>query len=266
MGRTVGRQKLATVLRQAGDLVSVEEAANSLGLSRQEAAKTLWRWSRQGWLRHLRRGLYAPVPLDAVSQEQVLADPWVLVPELFDPGYIGGWSAAEHWDLTEQLFRSVLVYTARPARPREQTIQGIPFILKRTRPERIFGVRPVWRERVKVLVSDPHRTIVDMLDDPATGGGIRHVNACLRNYLALKEADTVKLIEYADRLGNGAVFKRLGFLLAQTNGDAKLLDACRERLTTGNAKLDPALPCRRLVKKWRLWIPKAWEAETLVRD
>lgn len=92
------------------------------------------------------------------------------------------------------------------------------------------------------------------------------MNACLRNYLALKEADTAKLIEYADRLGNGAVFKRLGFLLAQTNADAKLLDACRERLTTGNAKLDPALPCRRLVKKWRLWIPKAWEAETLVRD
>lgn len=118
--------------------------------------------------------------------------------------------AAEHWDLTEQFFRGALVYTARSARPREQTIQGIPFVLKRTQPERIFGVRPVWRERVKVLVSDPHRTIIDMLDDPATGGGIRHVNACLRNCLAFKEADTAKLIDYADRLGDGAVFKRLG--------------------------------------------------------
>ena len=65
---------------------------------------------------------------------------------------------------------------------------------------------------------------------------------------------------------NGAVFKRLGFLLAQTKGDVKLLDALGERLTTGNAKLDPALPCRRLVTKWRLWIPKAWEAEAATRD
>ena len=26
-------------------------------------------------------------------------------------------------------------------------------------------------------------------------------------------------------------------------------------------KLDPSIPCRRLVKAWRLWIPKNWDAE-----
>jgi len=265
MKQKTGREKLATVLRRAGDLVSVEDAAEALGVSRQMAAKTLWRWSRQGWLRHLRRGLYAPVPLDAVSREQVLPEPWILVPELFHPGYIGGWSAAEHWDLTEQMFRSVLVYTARPARPREQTIQGIPFVLRRVKPERIFGVRPMWRGKVKVQVSDPHRTLVDMLDDPSVGGGIRHVSACLKNYLASDQADMQKVVEYADRLGNGAVFKRLGFLISRANADEELLESCRSRLTTGNAKLDPALPCRRLIKKWRLWIPKTWE-EAPARD
>ncbi len=265
MRRSAGRDKLASVLRRAGDLVTIEDAAGALGVSRQEAAKTLWRWSRQGWLRHLRRGLYAPVPLDAVSQEQVLPEPWILVPELFDPAYIGGWSAAEHWDLTEQVFRSVLVYTARPVRPREQTIQGIPFVLKRVKLDKIFGVRPVWHGKVKVQVSDVHRTVVDMLDDPRVGGGIRHVSTCLKNYLASKQADVPKLIKYADRLGNGAVFKRMGFILSQMDADEELLESCRSRLTTGNAKLDPALPCRRLVKKWRLWIPKTWE-ETPPRD
>ena len=59
--------------------------------------------------------------------------------------------------------------------------------------------------------------------------------------------------------GNGAVFKRLGFLVSQISGSEALAESCRQRLTQGNAKLDPALPSRRLVKAWRLWIPKTWE-------
>ena len=55
-----------------------------------------------------------------------------------------------------------------------------------------------------------------------------------------------------------AVFKRLGFLVSQWFDDDPLIEACRLRLTQGNAKLDPALPCRRLVKAWRLWVPEHW--------
>lgn len=259
------REKLATVLRHAGALVTVEDAAEALGVSRKIAARTLWRWHRQGWLSNLRRGLYAPVPLDAMSGKQVLPEPWILVPALFHPGYIGGWSAAEHWDLTEQMFRSLVVYTARPTRPRTQMIQGISYILRRVKPEQIFGMHPVWHGKVKVLVSDVHRTVVDMLDDPGSGGGIRHVNDCLRHYLASDQADMPTIFEYADSLGNGAVFKRLGFLLSRMDVDERILESCRSRLTTGNAKLDLILPCRRLVKKWRLWIPKIWE-DTPARD
>ena len=65
MRRSIGRERLSNVLRDAGDLVTVEDAAQSLGVSRQVAAKTLWRWSQQGWFRHVRRGLYAPIPLDS---------------------------------------------------------------------------------------------------------------------------------------------------------------------------------------------------------
>ena len=34
-----------------------------------------------------------------------------------------------------------------------------------------------------------------------------------------------------------------------------------ERLTEGNAKLDPAMTCRHLVKRWRLWTPSGWSRE-----
>ena len=113
MKRSIGREKLANVLRADDDLVTVQDAAESLGVSRQAAAKTLWSWSQQGWFTHVRRGLYAPIPPDSLLLDQVLPEPWILVTELFEPAYVGGWSAAERWEMTDQIFRSVLVYTTR---------------------------------------------------------------------------------------------------------------------------------------------------------
>jgi len=91
---TSGRERLSAVLRTAGQLVTVDDASRALKVDRTVAAKTLARWNRQGWLRRLRRGLYAPVPLAASPGDQVLEDAWTLVPELFEPGYLGGASAA----------------------------------------------------------------------------------------------------------------------------------------------------------------------------
>jgi len=253
------RARLSAVLQTAKDLVTIEDATKALGVDRHAASKVLARWQKQGWLKRVGRGIYAPVPLDALTTEQVLKDPWVLVPALFAPGYIGGWTAAEHWDLTEQLFRSIFVFTARPFRSKEQTVQGVSFTLRRIPEDALFGIKTLWRGSARVPISDKHRTIVDLLADPATGGGIRHVERCLANYLRDKEASADTLISYAEKLGNGAVFKRLGFLVSQAPGNEALAESCRQRLTQGNAKLDPALPSRRLVKAWRLWIPKTWE-------
>lgn len=65
-----------------------------------------------GWPRRVRRGLYLVLPLEAQSDRAItVEDPWILADELFSPCYIGGWSAAQHWGLTEQIFRSVFVVT-----------------------------------------------------------------------------------------------------------------------------------------------------------
>jgi predicted transcriptional regulator of viral defense system len=257
-GASQARSRFSLVLRKSGDLISIADATAALSISRPDAAKLLARWNAQGWIKRLRRGLYAPVPIASLGQEQVLEDPWVMVPELFGPACIGGWSAAEHWGLTEQLFRSTCVLTARVVRRKEVTVQGLPFSLKHVQKRALFGTRPVWRGQARVLVSGPAKTIIDMLDDPAIGGGIRHVADCLRAYLARKDANANELIEAAETLGNGAVFKRLGFLAEAGRGQEALVTQCRERLTAGNARLDPAFACRRLIKRWRLWVPAGW--------
>jgi predicted transcriptional regulator of viral defense system len=251
-----GRDRLAAVLREAGDLVTVEDTARALRTDRRRAAKLLARWTEQGWLKRLRRGLYVPIPVEALSLDRTLEDPWVLVPELFEPGYVGGWSAAEHWGLTEQIFRDVCIFTTRPVRSKRDEIGGVSFVFFRIGSEVVFGTRAVWRGKVRVQVSDPHRTLVDLLVRPSAGGGIRHVASCLESYLGEDDADLGQVIAYADKLGVGSVFKRLGFLLERSDrADPVILQECRDRLTAGNAKLDPALASPRLISRWRLRVP-----------
>ncbi len=253
-----GRAKLTRVLRASGDTVHIDDAVTALSIGRTEASKLLSRWTQQGWLKRVGPGVYVPVPLDALESQHVLDDPWVLVPALYAPAYIGGWSAAEHWDLTEQIFRDLAVFTAQHVRTKRQEVHGASVILRHIREDQIFGTKSLWRGRTRVAVSDVHRTIVDMLDDPAIGGGIQHVADCFSAYLKRPDRDPEKLISYAERLGNGAVFKRLGFLAEQTSGGEALAAGSRARLTKGNAKLDSALKCPRLVTRWRLWVPESW--------
>lgn len=256
-----GRNRLSAVLRGGRTLITVDDATQALAIGRSAAAKVLARWQQQGWITRVQRGLYAPVPLASTSGDQVVEDPWTLIPELFGSAYVGGVSAAHHWDLTEQLFRSVFVCTAQPVRRKTHVVQGTTFILRHVAEGKLFGTRIVWRGRTKLLISDPHRTIVDMLDDPGSGGGIRHVADCLRIYLKRPDASSETLVDYAVRLGNGAVFKRLGFLAERAGAPNALITACAERLTMGNAKLDPAVPCPRLIRRWRLWVPGSWKQE-----
>lgn len=253
-----GRLKLSQVLRYSGDFVRVADVAAALDVGHQEASQMLYRWTKQGWLKRISRGLYVPVSLESLSSEHVLADPWVLVPALYDPCYIGGRTAAEFWDLTEQIFRDIVVLTSSPIRSRSQRKHGTVFTLRKVREDRIFGTQTVWRSRTKVSVSDIHKTVIDMLEYPDLGGGIQHISDCLKAYFLHSDRDERKLLEYAKQNNNGAVFKRLGYLLERYSLDPMLADACRSNLSTGLAKLDPNLNCPRVVTKWRLKIPESW--------
>lgn len=256
------RERLAKILRETKGTIAAEDAARVLHVERTEASRLLASWSARGWLMRIRRGLYAPVPLESSTSDLAIDDAWAVAGRLFAPCYIGGWSAAEHWGFTEQLFRSTLIFTTRRPRTRQVEARGTVFVVHTVEKRAMFGLKPVWRGRVKVNISDPTRTVLDLLDTPSLGGGIRSVIEMLRAYLASPHRDTQLLIRYADQLGNRAVFKRLGYLATtHFGGLADVEQACRARLSTGNAKLDPKLPAERLVTAWRLWIPAEFSEE-----
>jgi len=255
----IDRERISAVIRETRGTISVADAATILGVSATVAAKMLARWAGKGWLSRVHRGLYIPVPLESRTADVALEDSWLIAERLYAPCYIGGWSAAEYWELTEQIFRTVVVMTTQNPRKRASVISGTTFMLRTIAEKNMFGLKSIWRGEVKVSISDPSRTMLDMLGDPRLGGGIRSTVDMFTAYLQSKNRDIDLLLNYADQQGNGAIFKRLGFLLERLAADEKdAIALCRSRLTQGNAKLDPSLTADRLVTRWRLWVPATW--------
>jgi predicted transcriptional regulator of viral defense system len=107
----------------------------------------------------------------------------------------------------------------------------------------LFGARRVWRDGTSVSVSDRERTLVDCLDDPSLGGGLRHTVEALTVYAEAPGAAWQRLVDYGDKLGNRTVFKRLGYLVERLAlADDELIQVCLERRSAGIGCLDPDRP------------------------
>lgn len=249
------RSQLSRLLRDNPPIVTPSEAVVALGVTPAVAARRLATWSRAGWLARVRRGVYVPVPIESETPDVALDDPWAVATAMFEPCYIGGWSAAEHWGLTEQIFQSLCVMTAKRPHDRKPVLRKARFELHTVPATQFVGLKSVWRGGTRVQVSDPARTLIDMLANPALGGGIRHVAEMLTNLLSEQPKEADKLRIHAAKLGTGSVYKRLGFLLQRDHSDqGALIEACRANLSAGYAKLDPALPADRLITAWRVWV------------
>jgi len=250
------REQLSRLLRESPSVLTAGDAARALRMTHAAAARRLAAWSRAGWLARIRRGAYVPVPIESASTDIALEDPWSVAAAMFAPCYIGGWSAAEHWGLTEQIFRSLCVMTTKRPRNRKPVLRKTRFELHTVPSANFIGLKTVWRGGTRIQVSDPARTLIDMLADPALAGGIRHLVEMLNSLLHDQPKEAAKLGGYAGKLGIGSVFKRLGFLLQRDHPDqTALIELCRQNLSAGYAKLDPALPADRLVTVWRVWVP-----------
>ena len=250
------RAYVETLHRVTGAVFDVEAAARALEKDPSETSRLLGYLARRGWLARVRRGVYVAVPLDSRRSGEWIEDAWVVADAVFSPCYVGGWTACQHWDLTEQIFRSVLVVSARKVHQREIVMQGIPFRVTVRPRSKMFGTVPVWRGQSRVLLSDPSRTIIDILDDPRLGGGIRNTADVLEAYLDSEHRNEQLLTEYGDRLGNRTVFKRLGYLLEHAQVEAPdLIRACLDRRSAGLGLLDPSVNALgRILRRWGLRI------------
>jgi predicted transcriptional regulator of viral defense system len=251
------RQKLSRLSRAFKDApFSVAQALPILELNKEQTSRFLTALANHGWAKRLKRGHYFLVPIEASDPEPVADDPWFVAANIFSPCYISGWSAAEHWGFTEQIFKSVYVITSKKLKKRAQTLGGADFVIKTTKTNLIFGSTTVWKGKVKALVADPTKLIIDLLDSPESGGGIGHVIQILKAYLKSTHRSPEKLLKYAIKQSNGAVIKRLGYLLEKlAPEEIKTISELKNLISKGYSKLDPNLKSKKIITRWRIWIP-----------
>lgn len=260
------KDELASLSRGSSpSLVTAAGAAVAWGVTRPVATRRLAALTKSGWLRRIKRGTYEILPIEAASSVSgSYEDPWVLASRLFQPCYIGGWSAAEHWGLTEQLFRETFVVSAASVRQKRSTLAGLAFRVARVTQDRAVGDAVVWRQRAKVACSSRERTLVDGANNPSWVGGIRHFAEMLQRYVEDPSREVDRLPEVLKSFTRGSGAKRLGFiaevLAREERGDRytqlrSISEVASQFLKSGVVRLDPALRSRGWMStRWGLWV------------
>ena len=113
------------------------------------------------------------------------------------------------------------------------------------------GLRPSVHGK-RVRYSGTKRTVIDGLRQPEYCGGVAEVAKGL--WMRRQDMQTTKLVDYALRLGIGAVIRRLGYLLElYAIAPESELARLRKALTATYVSLDPVLPKEGShLRRWRL--------------
>jgi predicted transcriptional regulator of viral defense system len=251
--RTLGPQetRLLNALSVAGKTTfTVEEAQALAGGEVANLPRLLSRLTQKRWLLRLERGKYLILPLAAGMEGAYTAHEFVLASRLVQPYAIAYWSALHFHGFTEQAPQVVAVLS--PQRRRDVAVDELGFHCHfvHVAPERFFGVITVSVDDQPVAVTDAARTVLDCLDRPDLCGGIVEAAKGVYGYARRPDASPQRLTEYASRLGNQAVLKRLGYLvtlfgLATEFPAAGWSDALNDwvsHLSAGFVRLDPRLP------------------------
>jgi predicted transcriptional regulator of viral defense system len=254
------RDKYSALLRKSKATISVAQAEQILDMANDRAAMLLARLARKGWLKRIAYGVYIPVPPESPTSDIVVEEPFIIAQQLYDPCYIGGMNAANYWDLTDQIFQTITVMTQKKVRDRQPEIAGTKFLIHSIKASYFFGLKSIWLDNVKVSISDPTRTIIDMMIFPQFCGGLRFITDVLKSYFNSKNKNIELLTKYVELAENGAAIKRLGFLIERYYpNEEQLIIFCKDNITKGYSKIVPTIECVSLIKRWNLWVPSSWK-------
>ncbi|MBX9586647.1 MAG: transcriptional regulator [Gammaproteobacteria bacterium] len=233
--------------------------AEEILTNRAPASKALSQLIRHGVVTRLKPGIFRIVPFELGFESEYLGNPYVVGRELVSAGhkkseatyYLSYGSAFDlHQMVTQPQF---VIYVSSPKMIPSRTIQGTEFRFVRCKEKDVFGIAEMWIDKnEKVRVSDLERTLIDGLKEPSYCGGFSEV---AKAFLIKRQAiDPQKLIDYAMKLGVGAVIRRLGFLMELYKIGSRIhWEFLQTKLTNTYQLLDPELPPQGpYIAKWRL--------------
>ncbi|MDR0492550.1 MAG: transcriptional regulator [Nitrososphaerota archaeon] len=225
--------------------------------------KNLLDWLvRKKWIQKIKKGTYLIAPLEAGvnGAANYTVHSFILASVLVEPYYIAYASTLNYQGLTDQTPNATYVATTKPRNSKTILNTKIRFVT--IPPHKMFGTEETEIENRKINIASKEKTIIDCLDHPEHCGGIEEVAKAL--YFAKNDLDQTKLVNFAQKIKNKTVLKRLGYL-AEILCIEKILQTLSSLpLSSGYSLLDCSLKKRgTIVEKWKLVInvhidPSKW--------
>ena len=218
--------------------VTIEDIRKTVGASvardvasRLVAKRALERVGRGKYLVRPLRSQSRPTTASAALQAAVLLQG--------EPYYLGGLWALTFHRLTEQQYVSVLdVFVDR--RHPSRRLGGARLVFHRVSAERLdYGSLVTDIEGMSVRISDPERTLIDLLDFSALAGGSGEALRMVKQ--TLPRVDRAQLVEYAARGARSSTCQRLGVLLERSGMATRRLAELQKRVvgTRSVLSMDP---------------------------
>jgi predicted transcriptional regulator of viral defense system len=240
---------LSELARQNKPIFTAKDAKSIL---KEDPYPTLHQLKKKKWILAIKGGLYAIVPLDigVMGSENFIVHEFVVASYLVKPYYIGLWSALNYHGLSDQIPSVVFVCTAKAKKP--LSMMNSKFVFVQLTKIKFAGIEKVKIEGREINISNKNKTIVDCLDHPEHAGGIDEVARAI--YFNHEELDFLKIREYALKIKNITVFKRLGYILEKSGLLEKYAAIFKDiSLTKGYPVLDKLGPKRgKYSEKWKL--------------
>lgn len=196
-------------------IISIEDIKSELNTTYNNAKKIASKLNKKGWLDRIDRGKYLIIPLEAGTESIYTEHEFVIASNLISNYYIAFLSALNFHGMTEQT--PFTVFVAATERKKNRTIHDIPYNFIKIDKKKFFGYEKYAVASSQINISVPEKTIIDSLDHLEYSGGIIEVVKGLNE--KRDELNIDKMVNYAVKINNGAVVKRLHFLMDFLNFD-----------------------------------------------
>lgn len=243
---------LSKLSEEDREIFTAKDVAKVLHKSYTESRKIISNLKAKRWIEKIEAGKYLIIPLSAGVKPKYTEHEFVIGSNLVEPYYIAYWNALNYYHLTEQIPFSVFLATTK--RKSNRKILDVNYIFVTLSKRKFFGRTTVNIAGKDVFISDREKTVADCLDHPEYCGDITEAAKALR----VEGLSYGKIVDYAMKMGNATIIKRLGYLSETLNIklDERLNKKMLKNITKGYSILDTSIKSRKgkYNERWKLLI------------
>ena len=234
---------------------AAKDIAKQLNISTAYTNIILHSLIQEGWIRGIRKGLYAFTSMTGIQP----IHEFEIAMQLVKPAMISHYSAFYHHELTDQIPRDIFISTVSGVHVPQLgekdkkagfNLEGVHYRIVQLNKDRFFGAITAWKGEVSFQVTDLERTLLDGLGAPQYCGGFEEV---LHGFSEKVDSFNIDLlIDYALKL-DIAVSRRLGWVLERLGVENEKSSCLAQLDHPGHRRLDPSnQPKGHYDNKWRL--------------